>query len=122
VIRGVVERGFAAIIPIIVRGPHGEPQQLSGLIDTGFDGFLTLPPEIIAALQLPWLRVERVLLGNGSETTDGVYEVVIEWDGLEFAVEAGEADTEPLVGMSMMAGYTIRIDNVEGGAVELTRL
>jgi predicted aspartyl protease len=55
----VVTSFYQATIRLIVRGPTGHAQEIEAVIDTGFDGALSLPPADIAALGLPWRRCGR---------------------------------------------------------------
>jgi hypothetical protein len=54
-ITGVVNPNREAIIRLMVAGPGGQQQDIEAIINTGFTGFLTLPPALVAALGLPWL-------------------------------------------------------------------
>src|SRR5262245_64476862 len=65
-ITGVVTSFHQATIRLIVRGPTGQAQEIEAVIDTGFDGALSLPPDEIAALGLPWRRRGRALLADGT--------------------------------------------------------
>jgi len=51
-ITGVVTASHQAIIRLTVHGPEGQQQEIAPVIDTGFDGTLTLPPALIATLGL----------------------------------------------------------------------
>ena len=51
-ITGVVAAYRQAIIRLTVRGPQEQEQEIQAVIDTGFDGSLTLPPKLIATLGL----------------------------------------------------------------------
>jgi hypothetical protein len=44
------------------------------------------------------------------------------WDGQARTVESDAADSEPLVGMSLIYGYDLRIQAVDGGTVTLEAL
>jgi predicted aspartyl protease len=59
----------------------------------------------------------RGLLADGSEAVLDVYEVVVDWDGHRHRVPADSADIDPLVGMSLLRGYRLRIDVMAGGNV-----
>jgi uncharacterized protein (DUF433 family) len=50
---------------LLVSGAGGEEREVEAVIDTGFNGFLTLPPEQVAALALPRLGEGRAILANG---------------------------------------------------------
>ena len=60
-ITGVVNSNREAIIRLVVAGPRGQQQDIEAIIDTGFTGFLTLPPALVAALGLPWLSRQRTV-------------------------------------------------------------
>ena len=51
-----------------MRGPIGQEREIQAVIDTGFDGSLTLSPALIAALGLPWRRRGCALLADGNES------------------------------------------------------
>ena len=53
-ISGVVTDDRQAVIHLIVRGPAGQEQEIEAIIDTGFDGYLSLPPSLIVLLGLSW--------------------------------------------------------------------
>jgi predicted aspartyl protease len=72
-ITGVVTSFHQATIRLIVRGPTGQAQEIEAVIDTGFDGALSLPPADIAALGLPWRRRGRALGGCSTSLFD-IYE------------------------------------------------
>ncbi len=63
-----------------------------------------------------------VSAGDGSETTFAVYAATIIWDGEYRNIPVNEAETDPLVGMSLLYGYDLRIQAVEGGAVTIETL
>ena len=92
------------------------------VIDTGFDGSLTAPPDVIAALGLPLRRRGRALLADGSATVFDIYEATVMWDGVPRRISVDEVDVTPLVGMSLLRGYELPIKVVEGGSVVLKSL
>ena len=49
-ITGTVTAYREAIIRLNVRGPGGGEKTVEAVIDTGFDGVLTLPTSVVAAL------------------------------------------------------------------------
>lgn len=74
-ITGVVNAGYEAIIRLSMRGPMGREQEIDAIIDTGFNGFLTLPPPGVTELGLIRLSRGRALLANGSEELFDIYGV-----------------------------------------------
>ena len=121
-ITGVVNANHEATIPLVVHAIHGQEEAIEAIIDTGFTGFLTLPPMLIKALGLPWLGRQRAKLGDGSERFFDVYAAAILWDGQVRTVETDATDTEPLVGMCLLAGHEVRIQVLDGGNVTIEGL
>jgi predicted aspartyl protease len=64
---GAVNTDYEAVIRLFVQGPTGPAHEIDTIIDTGFNGFLTLPPALVAALGLMRRSRGRALLANGSE-------------------------------------------------------
>jgi hypothetical protein len=46
-----------------------------------------------------------------------IYEAVVVWDGVLLTIPVDEADSKPLVGMSLMEGYRPTVQVFEGGRV-----
>jgi len=55
--QGVVNQRCEATLPLVVGNAIGQRQVIDAVIDTGFNGFLTLPSSIITALDLDSLLV-----------------------------------------------------------------
>jgi clan AA aspartic protease len=121
-ITGIVNPDFEPIIPLSICGSDGKVCTQDAIVDTGFNGWLSLPPDLIAQLDLKWKRRGRAILGDGSECVFNVYEAVLVWDGNFLTIPIDEADSEPLVGMSLMEGYQLMVQVFEGGRVELSKV
>jgi clan AA aspartic protease len=121
-ITGIVNEEFEPIIPISLYDSDGNLYTQDAIVDTGFNGWLSLPPDLISQLKLKWKRRGRAILGDGSECVFNVYEAVLVWDGNLLTIPIDEADSEPLVGMSLMEGYQLIVQVFEGGYVELSRI
>jgi predicted aspartyl protease len=61
-------------------------------------------------------------LGDGSEVSFEVYAARVIWDGEYRDIPVNEAETDPLVGMSLLYGYDLRIQAIEGGDVTINSL
>lgn len=96
--------------------------EIETVVDTGFNGYLSLPSALISALGLPYLQTERAILANGSIEDCAVHEGTVSWDGQVRAVLVQAADGDPLVGMAMMRGYKLTIEVTNGGEVRLQTL
>jgi clan AA aspartic protease len=116
-ITGTVNADYEAVIRLFVQGPAGPAHEVDAMIDTGFNGFLTLPPALVTALGLMRRSRGRALLANGSEELFDIYGVTVLWDGQQRYVEADAVETTPLVGMSLLDGYDLYIQVADGGQV-----
>jgi predicted aspartyl protease len=81
-----------------------------------------LPPNLIASLGLDWRSSGRGILADGSECLFDVYAGTVIWDGQDRAILIDEADTDPLVGMALLSGYELTIENRPNGSVSIKRL
>ncbi|WP_416668252.1 clan AA aspartic protease [Egbenema bharatensis] len=116
---GVVNANCEATIRLVIGNANAQRQVIDAVIDTGFTGFLSLPSHLISALTLPWIGIDRGTLGDGSEATFNVYEANIIWDGQSQNIPINAAETDPLVGMSLLYGYNLQIQAIEGGMVKI---
>lgn len=121
-IYGVVNLRREATLPLVVGNSSGQRQAIDTVIDTGFDGFLSLPSETIVRLGLPWTISNTATLADGSETLFDFYTGTVIWDGQYRTIDIAESETEPLLGMAMLYGYRLLVDTVEGGIVKIEAL
>jgi clan AA aspartic protease len=112
----MINTDYEAVIRLRVQGPGGE-REVEAVIDTGFNGFLTLPPLLLTTLGLARLSRGRALLANGSEEVFDIYGVTVLWDGRERYVEVDGVNAMPLVGMSLLDGHDLHIRVADGGHV-----
>jgi clan AA aspartic protease len=112
-------RNREAIIQLAVIGDQQKKQGVRAVIDTGFTGSLTLPPTTIADLELTWFTQQEGFLGDGSRRTFDVYRGTVIWDGQLRVIEVNASDTAPLVGMTLLEGFELKIQAYEGGSVAI---
>jgi clan AA aspartic protease len=113
----VVNAALEATLRIVVLDTRGQPSEIETVVDTGFSGFLTLPPPLIAALALPWLCRQLGVLADGQVHIFDVYNATIIWDGQPRTVEVEAVDAQPLLGMALLRGHDLRVQVVPGGPV-----
>lgn len=89
------------------------------VIDTGFSGFLTLPPAYVESLNLQWIASEEGILADGSVVLFNVHRAVAIWHEQERLIEVQCADAAPLIGMAMMEDHLVTIHVRPGGEVSV---
>ena len=105
-----------------VIGRHGRTQEVEAVIDSGFNGALTLPPALIATLDLRWRSVDLATLANGTTCVFQVYVGKVLWDGKVRTALVAEADADPLVGMRLLRGHELKMHVRARGKVTIKRL
>jgi clan AA aspartic protease len=122
VITGVITADREATLRLSAFGPSGQEQEIEATIDTGFNGFLTLPASSVATLGLPYHSQTVATLGDGSHVLLRLYEASVDWEGRARDVLVLEADGGPLVGMDLLYGSRMTLDIVDGGLVTIEPL
>ena len=116
-IEGRVNSRFEAVVRLSVLGPSGEAREIEAVIDTGFNGFLTLPLDLVAELQLPFATQSKVFLADGSDVWLNVHVVFVEWNGRRRYVKADATGRKPMVGMGLLHQYNLYVEVAQGGRV-----
>jgi clan AA aspartic protease len=119
--QGYVNTSYEAVISLVIRHDN-KLKSINAVIDTGFTGFLSLPQSLIDELELPWSYSDFATLGDGSETLFDIHNANVIWDGQFREIEINSADTESLLGMSMLRGYRLEVDTIQGGLVTIKAL
>lgn len=117
---GTVNADLEPLLQIAVHDASDQPHDVEAVIDTGFNGFLTLPPWLITALGLQWLCRQEGELADGSVLTFDVYVATVGWHEQSRTIEVEAADAQFLLGMALMKGSELRIQVEDGGAVAIT--
>lgn len=116
---GVVTAFGEAVVSLTVVGTSGQDIQLQTIIDTGYNGELTLPPDTVRGLSLQFAGYREAMLADGSEVSLGLYEAWVNWHGRTRSVEVLEADGDPLAGMSLLWGSELRLQARPNGEVTI---
>ena len=89
-------------IQISSGAPASPMMQVSVVVDTGFDGFLALPPEMIRALGLPAKGNRRVVLADGTRRAIPIYDSAVLWNDQTLNGRVFEMPGAPLAGMRLL--------------------
>jgi clan AA aspartic protease len=120
-ITGAVSRDLTAVVRLRVRGATNHEQEINAIVDTGFDGWLSLPPDAITLLGLRWRRRGRALLADGAETVFEIYEGAV-WNHTLRRIAVDEANTAPLLGMALLEGHELCVEVRNQGSVTIKEL
>lgn len=118
---GYVTPDKEAVIPIEVLGVEGRVQLEAG-IDTGFNGFLTLPRTMIEELGLVFVGPARAALGDGNEVRMDLFLAAVQWEDGPRDVLVLESEGGTLVGMALLGGCRVTMDVEEDGSVSIESL
>ncbi len=116
-IEGIVNAYYEPVVTLSLQGPDGQIQEVEAVVDTGYNGLLTLPPSVVSDLRLPYTSRGEARLADGSVAEFDIYGVTVLWDGQPKHIEADEASSIPLVGMMLLDGHNLNIDVENGGRV-----
>jgi clan AA aspartic protease len=89
------------------------------VVDTGFEGALTLPPAAVAALRLPHLIDIDANLADDTRRQVAVHQGTIVWDGAEIPVAVLAMGRRPLLGAALLDARRLCADFVDDGEVRI---
>jgi clan AA aspartic protease len=121
-ISGQVDENLEPVLRLTVRNESGEMRTWPFVIDTGFNGTLTLPPRLIADLKLNLHGEKETELADGSVIRCRVFFAQIEWDGVLLELNVDESNTVPLLGTSLLRGYQLTAEMRPHGKLTLKKL
>ncbi|HEV8259501.1 MAG TPA: hypothetical protein VGQ19_01925 [Burkholderiales bacterium] len=114
---GTVNIHGEPILGVTVRAVDGSEIQLNAVVDTGFNGSLTLPAATIAALGYSWRGRGSAELANGQLEEFDMFAGTVLWNGSPRAVLVESAETDPLIRTALLRGMELVVQNIPGGAV-----
>ena len=111
-----------AILPIALLGAEDRTIRIEAAIDTGYNGFLTLPKSVIEELDCSFVGPTRATLGDGHQVSMDLFLGVVQWDGSPRDVLILETEGGSLIGMALLNGHRITMDVEEGGVLSVESL
>ena len=118
-ISGTVNDELQPVVPLTLRDASGQTRDVEAVIDTGFNGYLTLPSNLTGTLGLPWVARHQGLVADGTVHTFDVYAATVVWDGKDRLVETEIVEAQPLIGMAFLLEHDLWIRVRRSGAVEV---
>jgi clan AA aspartic protease len=118
-IRGTVTGDREIVIQLEALAADHASVSIQAVVDTGFNGFLTLPVDLLKTLGAAAAGTRRAELGDGNVVEMDVYFVRIKWHNEDREVLALQPESTPLVGMSLLWGSRVSFDAQDGGTATI---
>jgi predicted aspartyl protease len=119
---GKVSNRLSSILAIRMRGPTGREVAIKSTIDTGSSLSLTVPLRIAESLELVAILTGAAQLADGTLCRYPIFRAELEWHGQWRGITVAALGDESLLGTGLLAGQSLHIDYVPGGAVEVRPL
>jgi clan AA aspartic protease len=118
-VTGRVDAQLQATLRLHPFGPSSQSLDVEAVIDTGFNGALTLPIAIITPLALAPDVNRSVRLADATKRVINCYSAEVLWVGRRRRVVVLSVEGDPLVGTTLLDGHRLEVDFVEGGALSV---
>jgi clan AA aspartic protease len=92
------------------------------VVDTGFNDYLTLPPQVVAVMNLPLYSVTRARLADGSYYSIPIHSVKIRWNNIEKVVPVLATGIKPLLGTALLQGFCLTVEFVDDGMIKVEKM
>jgi clan AA aspartic protease len=101
---------------------HEEPISIEFIVDTGFDGELSLPANLLRRVLYQNGEMREIRLADGREDTCFSCEVEITWNDESRFATVFLLEGLPLLGIELLGGFTMCVDVVPGGEVTVEEI
>ncbi len=114
---GKVTAQLRPTIEVALQNQAGQMRTVEVTVDTGYNGEILLPPDIIQSLALASAGETPAVLADGTIVLLPMYEGYVRWKGILRRATIDEADSDPLVGMAFLKGHRLTVECVPTGLV-----
>ena len=115
-------RGREAVVTLSIEDAAGLQHEIEAVLDTGFTGYLVLPPAVIRQLGLARRGRRRMTLADGTVRMHHFYGASVIWGGEQYTVPTYGTGDKPLIGMRLLEGSRVTLDVADGGTVTIESL
>ena len=109
-------------IQVIFLLPRQPSFGIDFVVDTGFNDYLTLPPQAISVMNLPLHSSVSARLADNSKSILQIYLATILWNEEEKVVPILATGLKPLLGTSLLKGFHLGIDFEIDGLVSICKI
>ena len=110
--------GLSPRVPIFVTGEDDSAKSYCALLDTGFDGALSIGLADASELGLRFIRDQVVILADGSEKITSLFAGEVYFAGQWREVPVNATGDDSTVGMQLLYGASIRINVMLNGDID----
>ena len=121
-IRGRVDAQRQAWVQLEIEQGDGHFEPIETVVDTGFDGHLALPREVIGRMRVKLDEPVDVYLATGSREKVNTWLGNVLWHNRLLSVLILEASGPPLLGMELMEDSQLTMQPRINGHVLIVRL
>ncbi len=112
-IEGFVNDDLEPIVEIDLTG-MGVVERTFGTIDTGFNGYLCVPKDIVEKMDLTYIATDWFELGNGEIVESDMFVSKVNFDGKECEILVVLSTSQDiLIGTSLLKTKTLFVDFVK---------
>ena len=119
---GRVTADREVVIELEVVGSDQAKGKVEAVMDTGFNGYLILPSDLVNRFNLQLAGNRRATLGDGNTVVLDSYLANVVWHDQEREILVLQAEGGPLMGMSLLYGNRVTATIVDGGDVTIAPL
>ena len=121
-IRGRVTADITPIIRLEVLDGLGRSMPVAAVLDTGFNGDVSLPIPTIRSLQLRPMGQRRFTLADGEVSVMNTYLGRFNWHEEPLEVVVVDSQGTAMVGMNLLWGSRITIEALDDGDILIENL
>ncbi len=92
------------------------------IVDTGFEGELSLPQHLLNQLVVSDASRRPVLLADGTRRERPFHKIIVDWHDEPRLAEALALDGNPLLGAELLAESLLQAEMTDGGEVSVEPL
>jgi clan AA aspartic protease len=107
------------LVGVTFRLPNQPNIVVECVVDTGFEGALALPLDVVTALGLTFYQGIYANLADNSDVSVDAYRATIVWNGKELRVAVLAMGLRPLLGTALLAGNELVAHFVDDGLVTI---
>ena len=116
---GHINQDRELVAPVRVLDANDHVRRYEAVLDTGFDGALSLPLYLIQELGLPPTEPIEMVLATGRLVQVNAYAGTVLWRGERRQVRILESEGAPLIGTELLWGSLLTAEMTDNGAVTI---